>query len=158
VVRDSGGRQLELSCVGVHDSAAYLGAWSGRSLIPRRRPPAKRSPSNGPAPSRRPVTAATVASARARSWSATTTDSKKSRSTAMRAAASPTPIIRIRLGQAAFWRREDSTWPAMTQTRAARNMSVPMTLTCTGVPRWEAPHTYMGNVIELGLALKLVMM
>ena len=42
--------------------------------------------------------------------------------------------------------------------RAARNMTVPMTLTCTGTPRWAAPQTYMGKVIELGEALKLVMM
>ena len=33
-----------------------------------------------------------------------------------------------------------------------------MTLTCTGAPRCAAPQTYIGNVIELGLALKLVMM
>ena len=48
--------------------------------------------------------------------------------------------------------------PAATRIRAARNITVPMTLICTGVPRWAAPQTNIGKVIELGLALKFVMM
>ena len=38
------------------------------------------------------------------------------------------------------------------------NMTVPMTFTWTGAPRCAAPQTYIGKVMELGLALKLVMM
>ena len=61
----------------------------------------------------------------------------------------------VRRGRA---RDSSSTWPITTTMSAMRNISVPMTLTCTGAPRWAAPQTYIGNVIELGLALKLVMM
>jgi len=60
--------------------------------------------------------------------------------------------------QAAGSRRRLSSWPKITNRNAKRNIRVPITLTCTGAPRWEAPHTYIGKVIELGLALKLVMM
>ncbi len=37
------------------------------------------------------------------------------------------------------------------------NISVPMTLTCMGTPRWATPQTYIGNVVVVP-ALRLVMM
>ena len=71
----------------------------------------------------------------------------------------PLWMVVLRGGQAAARaRRFCRTWPMTTTNSAMRNIIVPITLTCTGAPRWAAPQTYIGNVIELGLALKLVMM
>ena len=48
--------------------------------------------------------------------------------------------------------------PSPTIRNEIRNITVPITLICSGVPLDAAPQTNIGNVIELEDALKLVMM
>ena len=55
-------------------------------------------------------------------------------------------------------RRVLMAWAIPSTATALRNITVPTTLIWTGVPRWAAPHTNIGNVTDEGLALKFVMM
>ena len=45
-----------------------------------------------------------------------------------------------------------------TRESASTNITVPITLICTGVPRGAAPQTYIGKVTDEADAVKLVMM
>ena len=54
-------------------------------------------------------------------------------------------------------RAEPTAWATRTMPSAPKNMIEPITLTCGGMPRCAAPHTYSGNVTVVPL-LKFVMM